>query len=223
MRMRTLASLLSLLTLTASACSAVVAPDPGRLGLGHDGGPGHDGGTASLDVGAALDVGPTDLDVGASLPDAASPTGGLTDPSACGPSRVRCADARLCIADRCVCRPPLTDVGGACVDLATDPQNCGMPGNVCRGVCAMGVCAGACPDGTRECDGACVNLRRDPLNCGECGRACRANEACQDGSCRDIEIATGCTSCPCTSCRGLLCCMVPRFEVPYCLEADRCP
>jgi hypothetical protein len=123
-------------------------------------------------------------------------------------------------------------VGGTCVDLASDPTNCGRPGNVCRGgaVCLMGNCVtgggggGACPDGMRLCDGGCVNTRNDPLNCGECGRSCRANEACQGGECREVSFAPGCTSCPCDACGGGdVCCTLPRLGLPYCLNAERCP
>jgi len=149
---------------------------------------------------------------------------GLTDPTACGPAAERCRRGKLCIDGECRCRPPLSPVGDECVDLATDPDHCGTPRARCDdAVCAMGRCVEDCPDGTRDCHDACVDLRRDSLNCGECGRGCRATEACQDGACRDVELARGCASCPCDVCRGGVCCLLPRYDVPYCLDADRCP
>ena len=212
--MRSLHLALFACLLTVSACSAVVSPDPARLG-GRD---------AAVPPGVDAAVPPR---VDAATPpgvDAALPPVGLGDPNACGPSRTTCSSDRLCVGGSCQCRPPLTDVGGRCIDLQTDPDNCGMPGNRCGGrVCALGSCVNACPDGTRECDNACVNVRTDPLNCGECGRTCRATQACQGGECRDVSVAPGCTSCPCDACRGSTCCTLPVFGVPYCLDAERCP
>ncbi len=253
-RASVLASLVSLVALSSTACSAVVAPDTHRLGPGQDGGPGSwDGGSLDRVDGAApcpttlvacgarcVDLSSDPLSCGrcdracgpgescVSGTCACAPgdprCGGLTDPASCGPSRTRCGGGQLCVGGACVCRPPLTLVGGACVDLATDASNCGVPGTSCGGdVCAAGRCIPRCPDATRECDGACVDTRRDPLNCGDCGQRCNGTEACQDGNCRDVQIAAGCTSCPCDACRGLQCCTLPVFEVPYCLEADRCP
>jgi len=43
-----------------------------------------------------------------------------------------------------LCYAPLTECEGACVDLQTDPDNCGACGDVCAtGVCQAGVCLGA--------------------------------------------------------------------------------
>lgn len=249
--MRTLASLAWALALTTlAACSAIVSPDPSRLA--GDASVRDDvslvpGGTCPSPLvscgSRCIDLSSDPASCGAcgrgcaagqacisgscacrSGDPTCGPTGGLTDPTACGSASVRCRNDQLCIDGACRCRPPLSSSGDACVDLASDPANCGMPGVRCGGgVCAAGHCVGGCPDGTRECDGACVDLRRDPLHCGECGRACRATEACEDGDCRDVEIATGCTSCPCDACRGNVCCVLPRYDVPYCLDADRCP
>ena len=236
-----------------SACSAIVSPDPRSLG-GADGSVvtdvtlADDGptpcpmplvacGSRCLDLsgdvtscgacGRACAAGQACISGSCACPPgdpACGSTRGLTDPGACGPASARCRADQLCIDGACRCRPPLGSVGDACVDLETDPENCGMPGMQCRGgVCAMGRCVPGCPDGTRECDNACVNLRSDPLHCGECGRACRNTEACQDGDCRDVEVAAGCVSCPCEACRGNQCCTLPGYGVPYCLDADRCP
>lgn len=242
------------LALTLGACSAVVSPDPTRLGGGHDAGAGAldarldptldaacpgslvaCGGrcvdttrdpSACGGCGRACGAGRECVASACVCPPsdpACAPVTGLGDPSRCGPSAVRCRDDQLCVSGACTCRPPLVAVGDRCLDLLTDPDNCGMPGMRCGGVCAMGRCLDGCPDGTRSCDDACVDLRTDPTNCGECGRACRANEACQGGECRDVSLAIGCTSCPCEACRGSACCVLPRLELPYCLDADRCP
>ena len=149
---------------------------------------------------------------------------GFGNPVDCGPSHAVCVTGQLCVGGACVCRPPLTPLGGACIDLATDPQNCGTPGMVCADACTGGMCVGACPDGTRDCDGACVRTQSDTLNCGACGNACSARQICQGGDCRDVTPARGCTSCPCADCGGgRRCCTLPRLMIPYCLDADVCP
>jgi hypothetical protein len=46
---------------------------------------------------------------------------------------------------QCACPEPLRNCGGTCVDLMTDPRNCGRCGNVCMfGVCEEGVCFEPC-------------------------------------------------------------------------------
>lgn len=236
-----------------SGCSAVVSPDVDRLGARPDGSPQLADGGAVDDgavpscgpfevrcfgacVNLAIDpahCGSCDIvcTSGSSCQSgvcggctAGDPScGGLGDPAACGAARTACDRDQLCVGGACVCRPPLVAVSGACVDLSTDPNNCGAPGMVCADSCALGHCARACPDGTRDCDGACVDTRSDSANCGDCGRACGPSETCQGGNCRDISPARGCTTCPCAACEGRACCVLPRLDVPYCLDADRCP
>ena len=69
------------------------------------------------------------------------------------------------------------DPGGFCVDLQTDPDNCGECGKACgaNAYCSGGTCH--CNEGYGNCDGdwsnGCeVNLNTDPNNCGGCGNAC---------------------------------------------------
>ena len=81
----------------------------------------------------------------------------------------------------------------ACVDLATDPANCGAVGNRCATdqVCSAGACAqtdARCPMGLTACGSGtaavCVDLASDSLNCGACGTACVAGRRCSDGACQ---------------------------------------
>ncbi len=135
-----------------------------------------------------------------------------------GEDVVQCHASGTAFASSVAC-----DSGSLCLDGACVPRVClsALP------ECAAGAIIRCAPDGvgttTETCDGACVDLRSDPLHCGECGRACGADEACQSGECRDASPATGCVTCPCSRCAGGACCILPRLEVQYCLDAERCP
>jgi hypothetical protein len=87
----------------------------------------------------------------------------------------------------------------ACVDLQTDPFNCGRCGNPCSGGsdCVAGscVCQSPTPD---VCNGQCVDLQTDDQNCGSCGNACQGGSRCEGGVC---ECASGDPPCG-----GELCC-----------------
>ncbi|MCA9607036.1 MAG: hypothetical protein KC619_15630 [Myxococcales bacterium] len=224
-------------------CSALVSPDVGRLG---DAGPtGADAATVRPDGGACPG---TAIACGAACVDPASdvahcggcdhacapaescvsgiclcPAGDpacaappLGNPDRCGGRS--CRSDQVCRGDTCVCRPGLTAVGDRCVDLASDPDNCGMVGNACPEVCAGGVCAPRCSGGLRGCEGACVDLSSDPLHCGECGRSCARDQVCVEGRCRDYGPATSCDAC-----RGdtPTCCDYATSTI--CVSGDGCP
>lgn len=58
-----------------------------------------------------------------------------------------------------------------CVDLTSDPNNCGLCSNACSSQ------QPAC------CYGICRNTSSDPNNCGGCGHSCNAGETCTGGIC----------------------------------------
>jgi len=116
-----------------------------------------------------------------------------SDPLNCGAIGLTCGNRQMCSASTCVCRPGLTLAAGVCVNLATDPHNCGSAGAVCSVVaprCLNGTCtAAACTSGLISCGAggglsSCVNPVSDPLNCGLCGNLCSVNEVCVAGNCR---------------------------------------
>ncbi len=74
------------------------------------------------------------------------------------------------------CPAGQSSCGNACVDLHSDPFNCGACGLFCGfgNQCVNGVCQPACPAGTAQCNGACVDIFNDPQNCGGCGVVCTA-------------------------------------------------
>jgi hypothetical protein len=72
--------------------------------------------------------------------------------------------------------------GLLCIDLATDPANCGSCGNVCPAAasCTNGSCT--CPGSESICNESCVDLMSDRMNCGSCGTDC-GDLFCLEGQC----------------------------------------
>ena len=89
-----------------------------------------------------------------------------------------------------VCPTGQTRCGAVCVNLQSDPRNCGACGHACAvgQVCSAGMCQLVCPTGQTRCGAVCVNLQSDPLNCGACGHACAVGvdyirQVCSAGMC----------------------------------------
>lgn len=89
--------------------------------------------------------------------------------------------------------------GGQCIDITSDPLNCGSCGNVCGAShvdvpgCSNGVCTiSLCEVPFADCngvfaDGCEVNLWTDTANCGSCDNYCTPNMACNGfGFCEPI-------------------------------------
>jgi hypothetical protein len=83
------------------------------------------------------------------------------------------------------CTLGLDDCGGACVDVRSNPENCGSCGTVCAPglFCSLGACSGSCASTLTPCGAACVNLTSDVLNCGTCGMQCGSGQTCSNGTC----------------------------------------
>ena len=86
----------------------------------------------------------------------------------------------------------LTDCNvGYCVDLLTDPYNCGACGTTCAltGNCQGGVCPERyCQFGLTHCGGYCVDTLTDPANCGACSNACAPGGSCEGGVCASLRL-----------------------------------
>jgi hypothetical protein len=95
---------------------------------------------------------------------------------------------QVCRGGKCesTCPDNQTMCGNACVNLRSDPNNCGECRNVCpSGRCKDGSCEGACPNGETVCPPLrrCVDLQRDRNHCGQCNRICPLLQSCRMGMC----------------------------------------
>jgi len=98
---------------------------------------------------------------------------GCTADSQCpGPAPYCTPESQTCAAP---CGNAQTRCAGACVDLASDRENCGTCGAEIPdgGACDAGVAT--CPSGSTNCGTTCATLESDTANCGKCGNACSPN------------------------------------------------
>jgi hypothetical protein len=118
---------------SVGSCASVVTRDAGAPGVVDAAGPvGSDSGAVAIDAGTSYDA--------ASLPapDAGTPDAGEVDAGG-GAQDAGAGDADTTCCSHTLC-------GAACVDLSTDPNNCGSCGNACATAesCASGSCAPTC-------------------------------------------------------------------------------
>ena len=119
-----------------------------------------------------------------------------SDSRNCGSCGNQCPSGQVCSAGGCQvsCQATLTQCGSACVNLASDPNNCGTTvANGCNHPCLAGercqagACTASCLTGSVPCPVAggstCVNLKQDNANCNACGASCGAGTACANGAC----------------------------------------
>lgn len=82
-----------------------------------------------------------------------------------------------------------------CVDLQTDPENCGICFNQCnypgvkQSICTNGKCSiDTCQENLLDCngkleDGCETNILSNPSHCGACNQKCSKAEFCNNGKC----------------------------------------
>lgn len=132
-------------------------------------------------------------------------------PAHCGACENACRTGQVCSASRCtnICGPPTTFCSGRCVNLTTDPANCGACGTLCsypngNGGCRSGRCyLAGCNTGWGDCDqnasnGCEINLSSTPSSCGACGAACalpNATAGCTSGTCTVAACNAGYADC----------------------------
>src|SRR5262249_51578818 len=91
------------------------------------------------------------------------------------------SDSRDCLlAPPPACTNGQSACASACVELESDPTNCGSCGHVCDSglVCSNGACQPACAVGLTKCGAKCADTTSDPTSCGACGVACPNGQAC---------------------------------------------
>ena len=105
------------------------------------------------------------------------------------------------------CAPDQTFCSGRCVDLGSDPFNCGGCGRSCRSdmVCLRAGCTAPCLVGETYCNGQCVDLTSNMEHCGACDAACldrpNAFSTCVVGLC-GYSCASGFGDCDRASANG---------------------
>ena len=129
----------------------------------------------------------------------------------CGACGKACAPGQRCEFGECKCAPhetacPSFGDSVECVDLESDPNSCGVCGNMCpnpfdgsgKAVCRLGRCEFECKPGYADCDGRVENgcethVAADPRNCGACGVQCDLSfgQPCVNGACRLAPCAPG--------------------------------
>lgn len=89
-----------------------------------------------------------------------------------------------CVDGACTCPGSESICDASCVDLMSDPANCGACETDCGELfCLDGQCASDCGERT-ECSGACVDLLADPKHCGACANVCGTGSSCVGGQCQ---------------------------------------
>jgi hypothetical protein len=121
-----------------------------------------------------------------SAQDAAAADSKLPDGTADTPA----SDAGVC--------PGAVLCSGKCVDLKTDPANCGGCGKACASglLCSLGACSVSCTGGTLLCGKLCIDVANDPAHCGSCSSVCDTSkgQVCSQGACA-TKCAGGSTAC----------------------------
>jgi hypothetical protein len=160
-------------------------------------------------------------------PASPNPTQDLTsDVANCGACAMACSVAHgtpSCVASTCgvaACHAGYTDCDGAYANgcefdnatFQTDPNNCGVCGNVCTapngtvdcvsGECAMVGCSATTADCNEDpfdgCEYDAAGFTTDSANCGACGNVCALSQAtseCSAGACAIVSCDAGYWDC----------------------------
>ncbi len=208
MQIRTLATLLSTLLFSISACSSDECPSGTTdcngtcVALSSDvNNCGACGNACGADevcaLGTCMDTGTTGCPV--NLTDC---NGTCVDTDAdaanCGSCGNACTGGLVCAAGLCEvsCPGSQTECSGACFDTQNTAAHCGDCGAACPTgqLCVAGNCEATCPSGQEACGTECVSTATDEDHCGMCGVACAAGELCVGGNC-ELSCGGGSVAC----------------------------
>jgi hypothetical protein len=107
-------------------------------------------------------------------------------------------------ANPVTCPYGYTNCNGNCVNVQSDPSNCGSCGHTClngQTTCRGSQCEAAAAEivatrvaggsvlacrasGKFWCNNACTDIHIDNNNCGSCGTVCTGGSTCNNGECR---------------------------------------
>jgi hypothetical protein len=106
-----------------------------------------------------------------------------------------CEGGQTCQNGRCSCSSGEAFCDERCVDISSDPNNCGGCDKACGADlgCSHGSCS--CSRSQSACTSGCTDLQTDTKNCGSCDHACGAGQTCTAGVCKNAW-ADGCTDDP---------------------------
>lgn len=120
------------------------------------------------------------------------------------------------------CKPPARKCGKLCLEVLSDPANCGSCGRVCAAGegCVDGTCTLQCPPGQNPCDAECISENSCCANseCDSTGECTVA--ACLENTCTVLNRPDA-TSCELGECRNGACttCIARRDA---CLGDSQC-
>ncbi|MBQ9394628.1 MAG: hypothetical protein IJU23_03795 [Proteobacteria bacterium] len=107
------------------------------------------------------------------------------DDESCGASHEKCEEGKVCNAGHCVaveeaCKSGQKQCKGSCVNVSSDPKNCGDCGHPCEDdeTCKKGNCEKGCSNGFTLIDGQCYDTRVDSEHCGKELAVCGENQYC---------------------------------------------
>ena len=112
-----------------------------------------------------------------------------------------CSDSGACVIEDVTCPGEQVCCKGACVDLRSDPNNCGRCGHSCpAGLCYNGACG--CSGLPSDCPEGCTCATRTPLPnstaaCGGTDVACQDQTPCPNGD-SDCPLGSTCGQ-PCSN------------------------
>ena len=141
----------------------------------------------------------------------------LSSSETCGSCAVRCQQPFFCSGGVCTDKCPTGQLpcGGKCIDVTSDPQNCGGCGLVCslshaKTTCSNSICViVACDAQWGDCNNqpadGCEAQLGTVQNCSRCGDACsfaNAQATCSQGVCQMLSCHPGYGDCDATAANG---------------------
>ena len=98
-------------------------------------------------------------------------------------AQANCGNAPPCQGGQACC-------GGVCLDVTSDPANCGACNAACASgetcaanQCGCGMAGNHCAAPMACCSATCTDITTDSTNCGTCNTVCMGGDTCMSGTC----------------------------------------